>query len=798
MEEPAPLAALSGTLGLDVIAIRLAGGELGAVAGDDSVRRRKLFLSYAREDQARIVALAGALEAAGFEVWSDLALRPGRQFSAEIARELDSADVVVVAWSAASINSDWVRDEAGVGLDRGCLAPVLIDAVKPPLGFRQLHAFDLRAWQGDEDDPRIHAFVTALGRLADKTAPPWPSAQGVPAPRRRSPWAWAAGILAATACLGLLWLFWPHGPAGKPVIAVLPFTNMLAPAKEAYFAEGLGEEILDALAQDPRLSVLGGATARAIRDRADDPNYARRTLGVTRLLEGSVRGGLESGDAHVKVSVRLIDTGSGVQLWSQSYDRAGNDILSIEEDIARAVAAETIGSVVGAPDRPAARRNTPAEAYEKVIVAQQMIRTRQPDALRRAQALAGDAIAMAPDYAPAYAARAAAANLLATYGEPQKPGSLRDAQTDAETAVRLDPTLSDGFAVLSLILWSNADQTGAIRTAREAIARSPNNAEAHLHLAYFLGNQNELEESMNEFAEAAKLDPLWYLPVISQILDCAEANQPARARLIADHFRALSVDLSDTDLADGLAARAAGDYAGALKRVGAAAARSAKVTMAALSRDDLLRTLFSVTGVATPTDLAGAAGRLMASRDLAAAAAIAARMGVSIWDDSETSANLAHALVAGGRSKELLQSFDSRFNTVQAYAASTPRSDMSGVAVALAFDRAGRPADARAMRDTMKTRLLASEAGGLAPTYDAVEWAAMLVADGNDAEAIHRLEVGSAAQWWAVCGGPFWLGDLPELATLRGNPRFAAVLDGCRSRINSERAKAGLGAVSLR
>jgi TIR domain len=110
-----------------------------------------VFISYAREDRHRAERLAHALEAAGCSVWWDREILPGHDFTAVIAAELAAARAVIVIWSAASIASRWVRDEAAEGLERNALVPVLFDGVEPPMGFRSIHAADLAGWEaGDE------------------------------------------------------------------------------------------------------------------------------------------------------------------------------------------------------------------------------------------------------------------------------------------------------------------------------------------------------------------------------------------------------------------------------------------------------------------------------------------------------------------------------------------------------------------------------------------------------------------------------------------------------------------------
>ncbi len=128
-------------------------------AGQPPIR---LFLSYARADQPAAERLALALEKAGFAVWWDGALEGGHHFAAEIERELNAADAVIVLWSEASVKSGWVLDEAMHGRDRGCLIPVRFDETVPPLGFRQIQAIDLDAG----DSPReIESIGRAVARI---------------------------------------------------------------------------------------------------------------------------------------------------------------------------------------------------------------------------------------------------------------------------------------------------------------------------------------------------------------------------------------------------------------------------------------------------------------------------------------------------------------------------------------------------------------------------------------------------------------------------------------------------------
>src|SRR5690349_5203026 len=114
-----------------------------------------VFLSYDHEDEARAAAIAAALEQHGHTVWWDRQIHGGAEYDSAIQTAVEQADAVVVLWSARSVRSAWVRDEAAEGRDRGRLVPVLIDDSKPPMGFRQFQTLDLSGWTGGKRIARL-------------------------------------------------------------------------------------------------------------------------------------------------------------------------------------------------------------------------------------------------------------------------------------------------------------------------------------------------------------------------------------------------------------------------------------------------------------------------------------------------------------------------------------------------------------------------------------------------------------------------------------------------------------------
>ena len=158
----------------------------------------RIFLSYARTDVDCAKKLAELIARAGHDVWWDRELHGGSRFTTEIDKALTDAEAVVVLWSNASLESAWVQDEAAEGRDSNRLVPATIDAVRPPLGFRQFQAIDLTDLRNGQQPERLDELLRAIVKM------------GAPDERKSPPKPEPANEEAAT----------------KPSICVLPFQNM--------------------------------------------------------------------------------------------------------------------------------------------------------------------------------------------------------------------------------------------------------------------------------------------------------------------------------------------------------------------------------------------------------------------------------------------------------------------------------------------------------------------------------------------------------------------------------------------
>lgn len=295
-------------------------------------------------------------------------------------------------------------------------------------------------------------------------------------------------------------------PANARSVAVLPFADMSAAGDQEYFADGLAEELLNALAQVEGLRVAARTSSFAFKGRDRDAREIGRTLGVNTLLEGSVR---KAGDS-VRISAQLVDAEDGYRLWSATYDGSLENVFGLQDQIARAIMNALQLELLGGDTTPLVREATASvEAHDLYLLGLHHWH-RRGGALDSALAYFRRAVDIDPGYAPAHAGLAATYAVKPVF-DPALPPSeaLERGRAAARRALALDPDLPEAHAALGqLVMNFERDWEAAERHYRRAIARHPNYATAHQWLAELLYRVGRLDEAAREIENALALDPL--------------------------------------------------------------------------------------------------------------------------------------------------------------------------------------------------------------------------------------------------------------------------------------------------
>jgi serine/threonine-protein kinase len=299
-------------------------------------------------------------------------------------------------------------------------------------------------------------------------------------------------------------------PAAKaqPSIAVLPFANMSAEPDNEFFSDGIAEELMNALSKLEGLHVVARASAFTFKGKNEDVREIGRRLGVSTVLEGSVR---KAGN-RVRVNAELINVQDGYRLWSERFDRQLDDVFAIQDEIAGAIARVLEAKLLGAPAAVTGEGRVPgdAKAYECYLRGRHQWNKRTESGLTRGIEDFEKAIALDARYAPAYAGLADSHVMLGIYGLLPPDVAMPKAKLAAQHALDVDASLAEAHASLGCVLavydW---DWPAADAAFRRAIALNPQYATAHQWYAMnCLVPQGRFPEARAQFQQAQLLDPL--------------------------------------------------------------------------------------------------------------------------------------------------------------------------------------------------------------------------------------------------------------------------------------------------
>ena len=325
-------------------------------------------------------------------------------------------------------------------------------------------------------------------------------------------------------------------PAEQPSIAVLPFANMSRDADDEYFSDGLAEEIINLLAQVSGLNVIARTSAFAFKGQNTDIRKIAETLGVTSVLEGSVR----RAGIRLRVTAQLIRASDGIHLWSQRYDREMTDVFAVQDEISAAIA-EALQLKLS-PQAAAKPRYTPKlPAYEALLKAKHFHWKVNAESMEQAKEFYEQAIALDPQYALAQAAYADYLYGRTTLGMSRLREVAAMAQALARRALELEPSLPEAHLVLGCLAgfldfnWKEFESECLLATASDA-------ASAHCYLVFGTGLHavGRGHEAVKRLEQAVQRDPLqttirtWMGITLGTVGRDAEAEEQFRQAMHLD------------------------------------------------------------------------------------------------------------------------------------------------------------------------------------------------------------------------------------------------------------------------
>lgn len=295
----------------------------------------------------------------------------------------------------------------------------------------------------------------------------------------------------------------PERRHGADLLAVLPFENIGGDPQNEYFSDGVTEDIIAQVSQIAGLKVISRTSTTKFKGGGTSIRDIGQQLGVTSVLEGSVR---RQGN-RIRIVAQLIDARTDEHLWASTYDRDLEDIFAIQTDVANNIAS-ALGSMLATGGGAASVPTTNLEAYELYLNGRLLIAQRNSDALHTAVERFEAALALDPKFAAAYGGLAEAWMLLPIYSAEPAIDALAKVERYADSALALDPRLSVAYAARAFdrafIGWQFAEE----RDLKEAIRLNPNFSSAHQWLGSVLMVRGKTDEALANFRQAVVLDPL--------------------------------------------------------------------------------------------------------------------------------------------------------------------------------------------------------------------------------------------------------------------------------------------------
>ena len=472
-----------------------------------------VFLSYSREDKARVLEFAGALRAAGVNIWIDQGGIDGAALWGEsIVRALEGAKVLLLMVSPSAVSSHNVAKEVMLTSERkGNILPVHLEPTTIPLGLKYPLAGiqHIEFYHGDPDE-NLQAVLRSLAGLGVTITRPQPAAI-VDAETRPAAAAHAAESL-------------PE----RGAVAVLPFDNISPDPETDYFSDGLTEELIARLSLVSEINLISRWASMQYKGRGQDVLAIGNALGARYIVGGGVRRFQDS----VRITVQLVDVVTNLQLWGNTYKGKLDDIFDIQEQVAQQIVEALKLKLTFSERLSLTKRQTlNAEAYDLYLRGQDQLYRLTKRSVEYAIQLFEKAIELDSRYASAYAGCSSAYGQM--YQLIARKERFRElAQEFSFKALMYDNNLPEAYRAmgLSYFLWGKLDEATASCT--KAIEIDPDDFIAHWTLGRIYFTEGKLEQALDLFHRVAEIKPSFYAGHLDVAQTCLGLGRTEEAQAV--------------------------------------------------------------------------------------------------------------------------------------------------------------------------------------------------------------------------------------------------------------------------
>lgn len=598
---------------------------------------------------------------------------------------------------------------------------------------------------------------------------------GLPRPPRTR-----IGVLSVAFALGIALLasssdFEVGAQAKEPVrLAILPFSDLSAGGGNDHVAQGVAEQILERLSEEPGLHVAGRSSAAVLGSGASFEE-ARERLGVSHLLEGSV--GVQGG--RLRMNVRLLRTSDGMQVWAERFDRNLGDVFAIQDEIGEAVASRLRGTLSSYPGPSERTIRTSSEVYDLYLKANQLSWNRNYEKLMEAQRLLRRAVSLDPSYAPAWAGLAINASIIDQF---RPTGMYQDeaadeasAQQYAKRALALQPELAEAHIALAMSI-ERENPEAAVAAHQRAIELDPGSFLAWNNMGNVYRLLCRPKEALSSYRRAAAIEPLLFVPHMNLVDVLSDMGRYEEAEAEIDRYLSTSRNPLEAERLPGRLSYYRGDLSGAILHGRRArtldAANPSIRTYLAFSLQATGRT--SEAARILPVTQQQTLGSYWQGK-YRAAAAQAAPNSDAFWDQGTRFFAVSKSLIRTGQPGRLLELFDSRFRSIEEidreFRCALPPAALMPI---VALRQVGRSVEAEQLLDKAIARFNESAVAGYAAAERDVIKAELLLLKGRRDQALKSLEQ-AVGRGWVNQSEPFIGLSDPIFDVVRDDPRFNAI-----------------------